>query len=137
MNSQKKIINESNKKSEFIHFSTSSQLDNSNKVYVNNLKKSILNKNQKYIKQTPITQINNNSNFNSSVTNSINKTTITNKYKTTKNSPNKIFKQENPKSLKYFHKQKTNTNILSNDNKKTNKLNSKISINSIIINKCE
>ena len=135
MNSQKKIINESNKKSEFIHFSTSSQLDNSNKVYVNNLKKSILNKNQKYIKQTPITQINNNSNFNSSVTNSINKTTITNKYKTTKNSPNKIFKLENPKSLKYFHKQKTNTNILSNDNKKTNKLNSKISINSIIINK--
>ena len=49
MNSQKKIINESNKKSEFIHFSTSSQLNNSNKVYVNNIKKSILNKNQKYI----------------------------------------------------------------------------------------
>ena len=126
MNSQKKLTSNSSKKTDLNNFSTNSQINYTNKTYINNTKKSINLKNPKLSNQNPIKYINNNStNMNSN--NKIN--CLTNKYKTTKNSPNKLFKKENPKSLKYLNKKFTKKNINSNDSKKNNKLNSKSSIN--------
>ena len=126
MNSQKKLTSNSSKKAELNNFSTNSQINHSNKTYINNIKKSINLKNSKLSNQNPIKYISNNStNMNSN--NKIN--CLTNKYKTTKNSPNKLFKKENPKSLKYLNKKTTKKNMNSNDSKKNNKLNSKASIN--------
>ena len=126
MNSQKKLTSNSSKKAELNNFSTNSQINHSNKTYINNIKKSINLKNSKLSNQNPIKYISNNStNMNSN--NKIN--CLTNKYKTTKNSPNKLFKKENPKSLKYLNKKATKKNMNSNDSKKNNKLNSKASIN--------
>ena len=126
MNSQKKLTNSSSKKADLNNFSTNSQINRSNKAYINNMKKSINLKNPKLANQNPIKYISNNStNMNSN--NKIN--CLTNKYKTTKNSPNKLFKKENPKSLKYLNKKSTKKNMGSNDSKKNNKLNSKASIN--------
>ena len=132
MNSQKKTTNNSCKKNELNNNSGNSKINHSNKTYVNNLKKSLFTKNSKNIRQAPTTHLINNSNANNSNVNSYNKTnSVINKYKTTKNSPNKIFKKDNPKSLKYFNTKKIiNKNILSNDSKKNNKINSKILINS-------
>jgi hypothetical protein len=68
---------------------------------------------------------------------------VKNKYKTTKNSPNKVYKKENIKSLKYFNaKRMANNNFLTNEKKSkifkskniiNNKTNYKKSINNKIL----
>ena len=132
MNSQKRISNNLPKKSEFNNLNSISHINHSNKAFVTNIKKSISIKNSKY-NQTPINRLNNenNSHINNTNLSSNNKASfISNKYKTTKNSPNKLFKKDNPKNLKIFNSKKIgNKKISSNDSKKNNKLNSKISIN--------
>ena len=134
MNSQKKLTNNLNKNSEFINFSTNSQINRSNKTFAYNLKKLIFTKNIKFNKQKPITYISNKNSTNISYKNSINKNSkISKEYKTAINSPNKIYKGDNPKNLKQIIRKKDNKNIISN-NSKTHKIHSIISITNSSIN---
>ena len=131
MNSQKKLVNNNKNINETNTYNTNSQIKHSNKTHIYNLKKSNINKNIKSNKKTPLTHItNNNSHINSSILSSNNKTNnIINKYKTTKNSPNKLFSKENTKNLKNFNtKIVIDKNKISNNNKKVNKINSHILI---------
>ena len=132
MNSQKKLSNNLSKKSDSINYSTNSKINYSNKTYINNIKKSIINKNSRFTNLNQITQINYNySHINNSNLNSYNKiNSLINKNKTTKNSPNKLSKGDNPKSLKYYNTKKIVYKMqFSNDNKIKNKNNSKLLIN--------
>ena len=129
MNSQKKVENNPCKNNELNKNSVNSKLNYSNKTCISNLRQSIFTKNNKTVKPTPTSHIMNNNNTNCSNTNSYNKNFMKNKYKTTKNSPNRIFKKENPKSSKYLNERKNvNHNFLSNE-KKNKKFNSKNMIN--------
>jgi hypothetical protein len=70
MNSQKKVANNSSKNNELSNNSSNLKMNYSNKTYINNLKQSIITKNNKSIKHTPTSNIINNSNTNYSNTNS-------------------------------------------------------------------
>ena len=134
MKSQKKLTNNLNKKNELFNFSTNSQKYHSNKAFPYNLKKLIFTKNIKSINQNSITNLNSNNHINITNKNYINKNSkISNKYKTAKNSPNRIYKRDNRKNLKQIIRKKNNKNLLSSTNK-THKIHTNISITTRSIN---
>ena len=137
MNSDKKLENILPKKSDLNSFSFNSKINYTNKTYLTNIKKSIFNKISKFINQTPLIHINsNNSHLDNSNLNSYKKiNSLISNYNTTKSSPNKLIKGDNPKSLKYYNTKKIANKIqFLNDNKKRNIFNSNLLINNSINN---
>ena len=125
MNSQKKITNKIKNK---IDNSTNSLVNKTNKTYIYDLKKSMLEKNYKYIKHNNIQNLKNSSTHTPGLFLNNKSNLAMNSYKTTNNSPNKLLGKENLKSLKIFNV-KINKNNISKGNNKINQLKTKISIN--------
>ena len=124
MNSHRTITNKIKNK---FDNSTNSLINKTNMTYIYELKKSTLDKNNKYIKYINFQNLKNN-NIYKPVFYINNKSNLEiNKYKTANNSPNKLLGKENPKSLRLFNtKIKISKNLLSKNNSKLNKLKQKI-----------